>query len=178
MSEVKLCRIPGQILYHPSLSAEDKIILGLAWSFDGGLRLSNAEIGRIVCLHPDNVSRRIKKLEAAGWLKITGNQSRWRRIYFDASDKVDNSNTLTPASTYSDGSVKVNDGDTLTVNGSTLTPASTYFDASVKQNRKQNKEKGTFPFSGVKAGTPPEKETTSKTHDPEKVRWVLEALAL
>jgi hypothetical protein len=91
---VKICRIPGAILYHPELSLPEKMLLGLVWSFPDGLKLSNAEIGKIICLYPDNVSRIISKLESAGWIRITGKQSRWRRLYFVADNKVKQDDTL------------------------------------------------------------------------------------
>ena len=119
---VKLCRIPGAILYDSRLTPAEKVLLGLAWSFPDGLQLSNAEIGRILCKHQVTVSRIIKKLEADGWLKITGNQSRWRRIYFN-------------------NDVKVKDGDTLAFCDSTLAFHSVYFSPHAKQNRRIEKEK-------------------------------------
>jgi len=128
---VKLCRIPGAILYDSRLTPAEKVLLGLAWSFPDGLRLSNAEIGRILCKHQVTVSRIIKKLEADGWLKITGNQSRWRRIYFN-------------------NDVKVKDGDTLAFCDSTLAFHSVYFSPHAKQNRRIEKEKKeSTPFSPV-----------------------------
>jgi hypothetical protein len=117
---VKVGRIPGAILYHPELSLPEKVILGLAWSFDDGLKLSNSEIGRIVCLHPVNVSRILSKLESAGWIRITNKQSRWRRIYFSVDAKVQGDSTLAFSS-------------------DTLAPALTYFSVGAKQNRKEKR---------------------------------------
>ena len=125
---VKTCRIPGPILYYPELTLPEKVLLGLVWSFKDGLRLSNGEIGKILCKHPDTVSRIIKKLERGGWLKITGKQSRWRRLYFDAQ-------------------VKVKGDSTLTFCDSTLTWAPVYSDPHVKQNRRNKKEEENLPVS-------------------------------
>lgn len=155
---VKTCRIPGAVLYHPELSLPEKMLLGLVWTFPDGLRLSNAEIGRILCKHPDTVSRLVKKLEAGGWVKITGNQSRWRRLYFDAE-------------------VKVKDDSTLTFSDSTLTPTSIYSDPHVKQNRKI-KEEENFSFSDANNETPSETNPTPENPDPERERRVLESLGL
>ena len=127
---VKTCRIPGAILYHPELSLSEKVLLGLVWSFKNGLRLSNAEIGKIVCLHTSNVSLMISRLEAAGWVKITAKQSRWRRIYFTAG-------------------AKVNGDFTLPNNDSTLPLAQSYFTAGGKQNRKRKGEEENLPVSPV-----------------------------
>lgn len=158
---VKLCRIPGAILYDSRLTPAEKVLLGLAWSFPDGLQLSNAEIGRILCKHQVTVSRIIKKLEADGWLKITGNQSRWRRIYFN-------------------NDVKVKDGDTLAFCDSTLAFHSVYFSPHAKQNRKKKIKEENFPFSVADADveTPSDRNPTQEPRDPEKIRRVLESLAL
>lgn len=156
---VKTCRIPGDVLYHPELSLPEKVILGLAWSFDDGLKLSNSEIGRIVCLHPVNVSRILSKLESAGWIRITNKQSRWRRIYFSVDAKVQGDSTLAFSS-------------------DTLAPALTYFSVGAKQNRKKKKE-GNVPFSVADADVEPTPDaTTPEPHDPDKIKRVLESLAL
>jgi hypothetical protein len=157
---VKTCRIPGDVLYRPELSLPEKVLLGLVWSFPDGLRLSNSEIGRIVCLHPARVSLMVSRLEKGGWLKITDKQSRWRRIYFCAS-------------------AKVNSGSTFAQNTSTFALAQTYFCASAKHNRKKKKE-GNVPFSVADADveTPSDRNPTQEPRDPEKIRRVLESLAL
>ena len=154
---VKTCRIPGPILYYPELTLAEKVLLGLVWSFKDGLRLSNAELGRILCKHPDTVSRIIKKLERGGWLKITGKQSRWRRLYFDAQVKVE--------------------GDfTLTFCDSTLTWAPVYSDPHVKQNR-INKKEGDFSLAAVdSADATPEPTPAKEPPSPERMRAVLEGL--
>lgn len=137
---VKTCRIPGAILYHPGLSLPEKVFLGLVWSFPAGLKLNNAEIGRIVCLHPVNVSLMISRLEAGGLLEIKAKQSRWRKIYFSAG-------------------VKVKIDSTLAFDDSTLAQALIYFSAGAKQNRKKKIEgKTDFHFSDVDPI-----ETTSET---------------
>ncbi len=168
---VKTCRIPGAILYHPDLSLPEKMLLGLVWSFPDGLRLSNAEIGKIVCLYPDNVSRIISKLESTGRVRITGKQSRWRKIYFVGRDKVE------PA--YSVADNKVKQDDTLSFEADTLSLATTYSVAGDKQNKKNKREEkkiSDFSFSDVE--TPPDGNPTSGTQDPEKIKRVLESLAL
>ena len=152
---VKICRIPGAILYHPDLSLPEKVLLGLVWSFKDGLRLSNSEIGRIVCLHPVNVSLMISRLEAGGLIEIKAKQSRWRKIYFSAG-------------------VKVKIDSTLAFDDSTLAQALIYFSAGTKQNRKKKREGENFPFPTRVEPTNP----TPETPDPERVRRVLESLAL
>lgn len=156
---VKTCRIPGAILYHPELTLPEKVVLGLVYTFKDGLRLSNAEIGKILCLYPDNVSRIISKLESAGWIRITGKQSRWRRLYFVADNKV-------------------KQDDTLSFETDTLSLATAYFVADDKQNIKVNIEEENFSFSSEENETPPETKPTPETPDPERVQRVLQSLGL
>lgn len=148
---VKICRIPGAILYHSGLSLPEKVFLGLVWSFPAGLKLNNAEIGRIVCLYPDNITRLAKKLEREGWVKITGNGSRWRRIYFVADDKV-------------------KEDSTLLFSGSTLLLGTEYLVAHDKQNRrkKEKRKKTDSPFPFSVSETTPDFETTPEPVPPQE----------
>ena len=159
---VKVCKIPGAILYHPELTLPEKVVLGLVYTFKDGLRLSNAEIGRIVCLHPVNVSLLISRLEAGGLIEIKAKQSRWRKIYFSAG-------------------VKVKIDSTLAFDDSTLAQALIYFSAGAKQNIKSKREKKTvsdFSFSDADNETPSETKPTPETPDPERVQRVLQSLGL
>jgi DNA-binding Lrp family transcriptional regulator len=148
---LKFITIPAWIMYRTDLKLAEKVILSIVSAFADGAKLSNSEIGEIVGMHPENVSRMIAKLQAGGWIKITGKQSRWRRIYFDAGDKVKSD-------------------DTLTLQHSTLTLATTYIDAGDKQNIKGKEVKADFTFSDVKPRDT--KTTPAKTPDPEKLKRV------
>ena len=154
---VKTCRIPGAILYHPELKLAEKVLLGLVWSFKDGLRLSNAELGRILCKHPVTVSNTISRLESAGWLKITAKRSRWRRIYFSADAKVKGDSTLA-------------------FDDSTLARGLTYFSPQAKQNRRNKKERD-FSLAAVdSADATPEPTPAKEPPSPERMRAVLEGL--
>jgi DNA-binding MarR family transcriptional regulator len=162
---LKYITIPAWLMYRTDLKLAEKVFLSIVLAFTdtGGAKLPNAEIGEIVGKTADNVSRMITKLLADGWIKITAKQSRWRKIYFDATDKVKSEDTLTLATAYFDATDKVKSEDTLTL-------ATAYFDATDKHKVKGKETKTSFPFSDVK---PPQ-----ATPDPERVRRVLADLDL
>ena len=126
----------------------------MVYSFrSGGLRLGNTQIGRILGLNQSNTSRMIAKLEAAGWLRITAKQSRWRCIYFASSDKVNNVLLCSKE-------------------GFTLLLGATYFAPSGKQNisnkRREENSPSTFAEKPI--------ETPQETPDPTQVKRVLASL--
>jgi len=153
---IEFLTIPQWLLYFPTMSLPEKVFLALVFSFKNkpdGLKLSNDEIGRIICLHPGNVSTMITRLAAAGWITITGKQSRWRKIYFSAGAKVE-------------------DSFTFAQHDFTLAQAQSYFSAGAKHNIKYKKDNSNFPLS---PNTLPEKiEKLPQTPpDPEKLKHVM-----
>jgi len=154
---VKVAKIQGDILYEPYLSAEEKLLVGLAATFKKGLTLGNDELGRIIGAHPTNVSKLLSKLQSDGWVRIENQQSRWRKIYFGDITKVKRN-------------------DTLVKNKDTLVTLPTYFGDVTKQNLKNINNKGKNSFlpntSDAEFITP----SAKKTPDPETARRVLEDL--
>ena len=86
----KYIKIPAGLLCCPDLKLTEKVFLGFVYSFKKkGFRLGNKALGQILGLNESNTSRMISKLEAEGWTRSTGKQSRWRKIYLASSDKVE-----------------------------------------------------------------------------------------
>jgi len=150
IKEIRFITIRREILYRQDLRPAEKIFLGLVWSFrKDGLRLFNRDLGDILGLNPSNTSRMIAKFQAAGWVRITGEQSKHRRIYFAAGGNVE-SNLL------------------CSFGASTLPPRASILAAGGKQVVKSKLIKRT-------GGVLPT-ENPPQTPDPEKVRRVFESL--
>jgi len=83
MSGLKFVKIDAPILDDDSLSAAEKILLGVFAGFPNkGARLSNEKLGRAVGLGPDRVSEILAGLAAAGRVKIVNPKSPYRQIFY------------------------------------------------------------------------------------------------
>ena len=156
-NRIKFCTIRTEILYRQDLRPAEKIFLGLVWSFrKDGLHIFNRDLGEILGLNPSNTSRLIAKFQAAGWIKITGEQSKHRHIYFASGGNVE-SNLL------------------CSFGASTLPPRARNLASVGKQVVNSNKSKEgktvfTLPLADVE--TPEHKTTPAKTPDPAKLARV------
>ena len=82
--------IPVAILQIEELSFAQKIMLGLVTSFNSkGLRLSNSELGNILNISANRVSKSLGDMERKGYIKIHNGQSKWRQIYLVENPDVD-----------------------------------------------------------------------------------------
>ncbi len=82
--------IPLSILQDPNLCDKQKMLLGLIIGFNSkGLMMNNEDIGKLLMLNPDYVSQLISDLEAKKRVRITGAQSRYRKIYFEKNLNVE-----------------------------------------------------------------------------------------
>ena len=83
-------RIPVAILQIEELSLTQKVILGLVTSFNSkGLRLSNSELGEVLNISANRVSKSLGDMKRKGYIKIHNGQSKWRQIYLVENPEVD-----------------------------------------------------------------------------------------
>jgi hypothetical protein len=81
--------IPLSVLQAPNLCDKQKMLLGLVIRFNSkGFMMSNEDIGKLLMIIPTYASELISDLKTKGYIRITGEQSRWRKIYFRENPKV------------------------------------------------------------------------------------------
>ena len=81
--------IPAEVLQCPDINDKQKMLLGLIIAFGNkGLMMGNDELGKLLMLTPDYVSQIINAPEMEKYVRITGAQSKYRKIYFEKNLKV------------------------------------------------------------------------------------------
>lgn len=122
------------LLQDRTLADKEKLLLALVTSCnERGLRLSNVELGKLLCVHEDSVGRLLKNLEAKKRVRIDKPQSRWRVIYSDTGAGVE--------MPYSDNDDGVNVSSTPTLAQPTPTSAQVYSDIATSDTTKETKER-------------------------------------
>lgn len=79
--------IPSEIMKLCELTATQKMIMGLAWSFRNGLRLSNTDLSKLLGIDRRNVIYNIQSLRRKGYLMDVGQNKQHRILKFN-SDKL------------------------------------------------------------------------------------------
>jgi hypothetical protein len=78
---VSYIRIDADILMREDLSDKAKLLLGLVRSFNShGLMMSNPELGKLLCAHPNHITRLLD--EVRPFVRIENPQSQYRRVFY------------------------------------------------------------------------------------------------
>lgn len=127
MSPIVYIGMDRDILVRTDLSDKAKMLLGLVRGMNAkGLTVANDELAEVLCIHENSVSRLLTDLGRKNLVKIENPQSRFRRVYSNASVTVEGASTQTLALP-------------------TQTPALPYSNASVRHKEVNKRKKGRTP---------------------------------
>jgi len=89
MTPIDTIHTPTSLFQCSNLCDKQRLILGLIISFgDKGLRMSNGGLGELLGINLRYAGDLINDLLAKNYIKITGRQSKYRKIYFQKNLEV------------------------------------------------------------------------------------------